>query len=58
MVCIFSYIRTELSICVRGQRKDTVADASNRHCFISQDRYMKLSIFERVKIVHVQAMPI
>ena len=28
IVCIYSYIRTELSICVRGHRKNTVEHTS------------------------------
>ena len=48
----------ELSIFVRGHRKVIGIRYVVETLFIILDRYVKLYIFDRVKIVHVRAMAI
>ena len=54
----FQYNGAELSIFVRGHKKFTGIRYVVETLFIILDRYMKLYIFDCVKIVHVRAMAI
>ena len=59
ILCISSYIyRAVLSIFVRGHRKVAQTRYVVETLFIILDRYVKLYLFDRVKIVHVRAMAI